>query len=707
MYPAVVHWVWSGSTAWLSNGEHSGIVFYDFAGSGVVHLVGGACAFVFAGLVGAREGRFLEDGTPQTIQPHNMVLSCCGVLLLVLGWFGFNGGSVGAASDGNAAMAGRVCVVSAIGAAAGGLSSFSVTYYTDGFICLHAIANGILAGLVSVTAGANVFHPETALITGALGGLFYRASSHGILKLGIDDPLEASPIHGFCGIWGLIAVGLFANDNGVHGLFYGDAAQLGHQILGAFVITAWSAGFMGIVLSAMHYVSDGRLLRVPLDIELAGDFILYNGSAYPQFDDEGNVAPPSGHMAVVITDVQDSTALWEWNAEVMQDSLGIQETVLRDNLTRFSGYETMDEGDSLSIVFHNALDGLNFCLTTQQDLMLQNWQEELYNSKSAAKEGKLWCGLRVRMAIHCGNGVKFMNHSTNRLAYEGPVVEETAAILKAVDGGGIIVCSTSILGDLAGKYSHKTHELPDYAFQDIGDYLLPKVQDPVSLVQIMPKELCARPATSMSGCMKLSTMFAEAPGVATPGGGVAFVFCNLKFNGAEGQATEIEAEKKPRRSSAGRAPKNNAKNEEFLSDLLRTTTFSHKGYVTKTSNGVSLLAFNSSSEALRFIKDIAAAVVAKGNLTFSAGLHFGTPTNVHPNKASGRAEYLGPPVNVAARIMALTTNEAFKASGGCTCAVSQDAYTNLDDGDKGAMNSAGKFPLKGVAEAMEVYSCAC
>ena len=179
-------------------------------------------------------------------------------------------------------MAARVCVISALGAAAGGISSFAVTYYTDGFICLHAITNGILAGLVSVTAGTNVLNPPLGLLVGALGGLIYRSCSHLLLRLGIDDPLEAAPIHGACGIWGLLAVGLFANDNGITGLFYGNPAQLGHQILGALIITAWSAGFMGIVLGAMSRYKENLLLRVPIDIELAGDFVLYNGSAYPQ-----------------------------------------------------------------------------------------------------------------------------------------------------------------------------------------------------------------------------------------------------------------------------------------------------------------------------------------------------------------------------------------------------------------------------------------
>lgn len=317
------------------------------------------------------------------------------------------------------------------------------------------------------------------------------------------------------------------------------------------------------------------------------------------------------------------------------------------------------------------------------------------------------------MALHTGNGCKFMNLSTNRLAYEGPVVEETAAILKAVDGGGIVVTSVAAIDDLMKKHAHKVHELPEFRLQDVGDYLLPKVQEPVSLLQIMPKELSARPATSLSGCIKLSCSYAEAPGAkeATSkgeykGDGVAFVFCTLKTQsgGADVKVYDsAKAESLGRRSSAGRSgPRAALSGEAMLSDLLRTSAYTHRGYITKTSKGVSLVAFHTASEGLRFVRDIAAASVLS-NLTFAAGLHFGAPSSVQAAKAGGRGEYIGAPVNTSARVMALVSHEKFKPNG-TVAVVSAPAWEKLDAAEKGWLTGEGKFPLKGVAEPMDVYS---
>jgi len=701
IYPAVVHWIWSGD-AWLASGEHSDITFYDFAGSGVVHLVGGCCAFMFAYFVGPRDGRYLEDGTPQTIQPHNMVLSAAGVLLLVLGWFGFNGGSTAAASGAGAALAGRICVVSAIGAASGGLASFSVIFNTAGFIDLNALTNGMLAGLVSVTAGASVLLPWSALVSGLVGGVVYQYASAGMVYLHVDDPLDAAPIHGACGFWGLMAVGLFAEEEGsVEGLFtkYGGTDQIGYQIAGALVIMAWCVSVQMVGLGCLNAYKR-EWVRVPLDVELVGDLVLYGGSAYPQFE-EGVVAPPAGHMSVVITDVQDSTALWEWNPEIMRDSIAVHEVCLRDNIIRFKGYEIMDEGDSLSIVFHDGLAGLNYCLSTQQDLMLLQWAEELYEHKSGSKEGKLYCGLRVRMAVHVGNGVKELNHSTNRLTYEGPVVNETAQLLKAVDAGGIVIASMAAIRDVQTKFSHKVSELPEFLMQDIGTFLLPKVEDPMDCVQIMPKELFARPWSTMSGCIKLANAYGEAPGVATPGASVAFVFCSLKLReGAAVPAAAASDGKKKRRSTASGGAANAG--DLHLADMLRSACFNNNGYTTKTAGGVSLLSFHNADGAFGFVKDMVAQTSGNDAYLFYAGVHCGNPTNVAPNKSSGRADYTGPPVNASARILALAGEKPEIKKGNYGVGISGVAYNELEN--KGSLASAGKFPLKGVSEPMEVYA---
>merc|ERR1719164_32684 len=381
---------------------------------------------------------------------------------------------------------------------------------------------------------------------------------------------------------------------------------------------------------------------------------------------------------MVITDVHDSTALWEWNKDIMTEAAQMNEDCLRDNMTRFHGYESSAEGDSMSLVFKDALEAMQFCLSAQTDLLLQQWPDDLLEHPSAPQEGKVYKGLRVTMATHVGNGSKKMNQSTNRLNYEGPVADECAAILKAVDGGGVVVVSMSVLGDLQGKFSHKISELGQFTIQDIGTYLLPACEEPIGLIQMMPQDLNLRPYTTLSGCVKLSCAYGEAPGVKVKGADVAFVFCSMKIGGGDKGATAMmkdmkDADKKPRRSSVAAAPKNVIKNEEYMAELLRTTAFANNGYVTKTSNGVSLLAFHSASEGCRFIRDICATLKSGDQgISFSAGLHVGKPSSAFPNKGSGRCDYLGPPVNTSARVMALTAEKPeFKKGGPCAGASRQ------------------------------------
>ena len=152
VYPMAVHWCWS-SDAWLANGAHNDIAFFDFAGSGVVHVTGDSIASMLINVIGARAGRFNEKGEDQSLSPHNVLPACCcGNSPPDHGWFGFNCGSVLAASGGNSALAGRVCAITAIGASAGGLTAFFIIYFRRCFINLEVLMNGMLAGCVWVTA---------------------------------------------------------------------------------------------------------------------------------------------------------------------------------------------------------------------------------------------------------------------------------------------------------------------------------------------------------------------------------------------------------------------------------------------------------------------------------------------------------------------------------------------------------------------------
>lgn len=679
VYPIIVHWVWSGK-AWLYDGSEDDIKFYDFAGSGVVHMVGGTAAFVLASTIGPRDGRFSKSGV-QTLQPHNMVIAAAGTLLIVAGWFCFNGGSVLAASGGNAQVAARVCAMTAIGAACGGIAAFFIVFLQSRFISLPALLNGILGGCVGITAGCSLFTPAGSMITGLLAGGVYICTSETVLWLEVDDPLDAFAVHGVCGMWGLLTVGIFGagGDYGRCGIFYCDSPwdQFKYQLVGLFCILGWTGTVTGCVFQGLKLISP-TILRVPLDIELSGDLVLYGGSAYPSFSAEAT--PPDGDMCMVSTDVQDSTALWEWNEEVMKASVEMHFVLLRDNIKRFNGYECMDEGDSLTIAFHNSFEAIKFCMCSQEELMKLAWPEELYDHPSGAKDKEWWCGLRIRMAQFIGHGKKFLNATTNRISYSGPCLEGVAALLKAIEAGGIVVLSGDSLGEIQSKYNHRLNELPsEINVQDLGKYELPKMDQVLSLAQVMPVALAPRPASGITCERQLTKGFHQAPGVGSEGKDVTFMFMAFKGLG-EGMEKETRA--------------------ASLSDSIFEIIFPREGYVTKDSNGIFLMSFHSVDSAIAFTEDVAGQIT---DLTFTCGVHIGVPTSVAANKASGRADYLGPPVNATARLMALAGDKK-DMIGGSSCLAVSEVAANSASNSKGTLTQLeGKFNMKGVSEAMTVF----
>jgi len=483
---------------------------------------------------------------------------------------------------------------------------------------------------------------------------------------------------------------LFASEEGKSGILLGNGAQLGYQLFGAFIIFSWTMSTTSLYYYICNRISP-TILRVPLDVELAGDVILYGGSAYPQFTKE--VAPPEGHVAVVITDVEGSTALWEWDAEVMNESIVVHEEVLRRNITRFDGYELSDEGDSLAVMFHDIFAATKFALVTQQEMMTAQWPDKLLEHPNGARQGSLWCGLRVRMAVDVGHSTKFLNKVTQRLAYRGQAPERCAAILKAIEGGGIIVASTNSLQELNTKHSHRLYELGSYEIQDLGTYTFPKVEGNLSLIQIMPSELNDRPATSLTYTERIALPYALAPGGFNPlhlneKAAIGLVFCTF---------------------SSSTAQKNEALTAK-LSELVILAASTTEGYVTKDSSGVFLLAFNTGDAAMSFVMEVhskmAEAAYVSEALHFKAGIHVGIPTSVCPNKASGRADYLGPPVNTAARLLALAGDrtDLFQVQN-VSVAVGLSAWVNVAAPVRAAcLKSAGFFHLKGVQEKVEVFA---
>ncbi len=267
IYPVSGHWTWGGG--WLSE-----LGFHDFAGSAVVHSVGGWLACMGALFVGPRLGKY-RNGKVYAIPGHNLSLASLGVFILWFGWFGFNPGSQLAASgNANATAIGSRFLTTNISAAAGALAALIVAWIRYGKPTLSLSLNGALAGLVGITAGCDLVSPFGALCIGTISGIaMVFAVSFFDTRLKIDDPVGAISVHGVCGTLGTILTGLFALDGG---LFYGGgSAMLGIQALGAAATAGWAlaAGFVlfGILKKTVGLRVDKRVEEEGLDIYEHGE----------------------------------------------------------------------------------------------------------------------------------------------------------------------------------------------------------------------------------------------------------------------------------------------------------------------------------------------------------------------------------------------------------------------------------------------------
>jgi len=262
IYPVVAYWGWSGS-GFLSYTDDAGEsvssfgpAYKDFAGSGIVHLVGGIGSLVGAICVGPRKGRFDPDSTTD-FTAHSVPFVVLGTFLLWFGWYGFNPGStLSMKSEGDAHTASLVAVNTTLAPCVGGLVVFLLRAKLVFPRCLDVggFCNGILAGLVAITAPCAFVKPWEALLIGLVGGLLYQAASMLLQKLRIDDVVDAFPVHGVCGIWGVLACGLFGNpDDGMggNGLFHG-GDQLRVQIMAVIVIMAWAGGLSLLILAPLR-----------------------------------------------------------------------------------------------------------------------------------------------------------------------------------------------------------------------------------------------------------------------------------------------------------------------------------------------------------------------------------------------------------------------------------------------------------------------
>jgi Amt family ammonium transporter len=254
IYPVFGHWAWH-EAGWLAR-----LGFVDFAGSAVVHGVGGVMSLVGARLVGPRLGRFGADGSVRVIPSHDFGLSVLGVALLWLGWWGFNGGSTLAFDD---RVAGILLNTNLAGAA-GGLVGFLHARFVQKKHVAEKLIGGILGALVAITASCHIVSPLAALAVGAVAAVVHNYAYEALLRCRIDDPVGAVPVHLGCGLYGVAAVAIFAP---AESLAHGRLVQLGVQLLGVVACIAW-AGLSSYALFRLLRASIG--LRVSPAEERAG-----------------------------------------------------------------------------------------------------------------------------------------------------------------------------------------------------------------------------------------------------------------------------------------------------------------------------------------------------------------------------------------------------------------------------------------------------
>ena len=269
VYPIEGHWTWGGG--WLSQ-----LGFHDFAGSAIVHSVGGVLALTGALALGPRRGKYGKDGKSRAIPVHNLALAALGVFILWLGWFGFNPGSQLAASgEVNRLAISHVFLTTNLAAVAGGVATMFVTWFKYGKPSLSLTLNGILAGLVGITAGCDVVSPCGAVVIGLVcGTVLVYAIEFIDHKLHIDDPVGASSVHGVCGILGTVLTGVLATDGGL--LYGGGWHFLGVQCLGIAVIDLWAA-VCGVLL--FFGIKKAHGLRVEARVEDEGLDIYEHGES--------------------------------------------------------------------------------------------------------------------------------------------------------------------------------------------------------------------------------------------------------------------------------------------------------------------------------------------------------------------------------------------------------------------------------------------
>jgi len=318
-YPVYGHMMWGGgglaSLGLLAKLGHGAV---DFAGSSVVHAVGGLVGAAGICVLGPRIGKYDKDGKPNTIAAHHIPMAVIGALVLAFGWFGFNPGStLGAVGAGNIRI-GVVAVNTALASAGGAISALWFMKLRTGKFDPGMTVNGFLAGLVAITAPSAFVASSGAVVIGMIAGVLCVASCFFLEKKGLDDPVGAVSVHGVCGIFGLLSVGIFSDGTygsgwngvgadkylgvagkGVTGLLYGDSTQIVAQLIAAVVCIFWSFGIAWLFFKAQHRLMG---IRVTKEQEAIGLDISEMGvAAYPDFGQR------SDHDREVAEEIEPST----------------------------------------------------------------------------------------------------------------------------------------------------------------------------------------------------------------------------------------------------------------------------------------------------------------------------------------------------------------------------------------------------------------
>lgn len=285
IYPIAGHWVWGGGWLWTLFGD---VGFRDFAGSTVVHSVGGWLALIGAIVLGPRIGRFTKEGKPVAIPGHSITLATLGLFILWLGWFGFNPGSQLAINGGNADAVALVAANTNIAAAAGALTAMIISWlFVTKKPDLGTTINGTLAGLVAITAPCAYVTPLNSIFIGAIGGVIVVFGALLLEKLKIDDPVSAVPVHLFNGVWGTLAIGIFSTE-GLGSLMTGDGGQqLLAQFVGVLAFGVWCVVTGSVLFLSIKAING---LRVSREEEIKGLDILEHGTEAYADDVVGSLA---------------------------------------------------------------------------------------------------------------------------------------------------------------------------------------------------------------------------------------------------------------------------------------------------------------------------------------------------------------------------------------------------------------------------------